>query len=135
MTIQTGKRTLPLSPHPDHLRKEAKARLAEMKTHQPLARLVDAQFALARDYGFASWGHLMAEVMKRGEGPRSRAAALRRWRLRPVFDPDGEQEAHAAFFRIGVAAHVGFFLTAFAGVMLVLVASHPPLLAQLIRAI
>ena len=125
MTSETGKRTLPLSPHSDHLRKEAKVRLAELKARQPLARLADAQFALARDYGFASWGHLRAEVIKRGEGPRSRAAAFRRWRLRPRFEPDGEQEAHAAFFRIGVAAQVGFFLTAFAGVMLVLVASQP----------
>ncbi len=120
MTIQTGKRTLPLSPHPDHLRKEAKARLAEMKTRLPTARLGDAQAALARDYGFASWGHLIAEVIRLGgQGPRSHAAAFRRWRLRPIFDPDAEQEAHIAFFRIGVATQVGFFLAAFAGTGLV----------------
>jgi hypothetical protein len=119
MTSETGKRTLPLSPHPDHLRKEAKARLADLKAHQPMARLADAQFIMARDYGFASWGHLMAEVISRGEGPRSHVAAFRRWRLRPIFDPDAEQEAHIAFFRIGAAAHVGFFLAAFAGTGLV----------------
>ena len=61
-------RTLPLSPHPDHLRKEAKARLAEMKSRVATARLADAQALLARDYGFASWGHLMAERQRRGRG-------------------------------------------------------------------
>jgi hypothetical protein len=136
MTSETGKRTLPLSPHPDHLRKEAKARLAEMKTRLPTARLGDAQAALARDYGFASWGHLIAEVIKLGgQGPRSQAAAYRRWRLRPIFDPDAEQEAHIAFFRIGAAAHVGFFLSALAGMGMVLLAPSLAHLAQLIRAI
>jgi len=135
MTSETGKRKLPLSPHPDHLRKEAKAYLADMRTRLPSARLADAQLALARDYGFAGWGHLMAEVGKRGEGPRSRAAAFRRWRLRPPHDPEAELETYLAFFHVGVVAHVGFFLTALAGVGLVVVTPGYTDLAQLIRTI
>jgi hypothetical protein len=133
MTSET--RRLPLSPHPDHLRKEAKAYLAELKTRAPTARLAEAQLLLAREYGFAGWGHLMAEAMKGGEGPRSRSAALCRWRLRPLSDPDAEQENHLALFHIGVVAHLGFFLAALAGVGLVVIAPGYNELAQLIRTI
>jgi hypothetical protein len=59
-TSNTGKRPLPPLPHPDHLRKEAKARLAELKTRVPSARLADVQFTLAREYGFANWAALQA---------------------------------------------------------------------------
>lgn len=58
MTSIAGKRTLPLTPHHDHLRKEAKARLAELKMRVPSARLADVQFTLAREYGFANWAAL-----------------------------------------------------------------------------
>ena len=76
MNTEPGKRTLPLSPHPDHLRKEAKARLGEIKARSPSARLADAQHALARDCGFVSWGHLRAEVIKRGQRRGTPAGSL-----------------------------------------------------------
>jgi hypothetical protein len=121
MTNDTPKRVLPLTPHPDHLRKEAKARLIELKTRIPSARLADVQFTLAREYGFASWPLLMAEVERRC-GQRRRTVLCSAWRRRYQNDPldaDEESEAHADFFRVGVAAQVGFFLAAFAAVGLV----------------
>jgi hypothetical protein len=55
-------RQLPERPNLDHLKTEAKRRLAEMRLGAPHAKLADAQFALARDYGFASWRELKARV-------------------------------------------------------------------------
>ena len=55
-------RTLPPRPNLNHLKKEAKSRLRQMQATSPGARLADAQHALARDYGFASWPKLKAHV-------------------------------------------------------------------------
>src|SRR5262245_12049915 len=49
---------LPPKPSLEQLRKQAKDRLAAM----PGAKLADAQFALARDYGFESWPKLVHHV-------------------------------------------------------------------------
>jgi hypothetical protein len=49
---------LPPRPSLEQLRKQAKERLASM----PDAKLADAQFALARDYGFDSWPKLARHV-------------------------------------------------------------------------
>ena len=71
---------------------------------------------------FVIQNHVFPEcwVMRRSAmGPRSAVAAFWRWRYRQVPEPDTELEAQAAFFRVGVAAQVGFFLAAFAGVGLV----------------
>ena len=46
----------------DWLRKHAKARLDELLATQPEAQLSDAQFALAKEYGFSSWRALKAHV-------------------------------------------------------------------------
>jgi len=50
--------TLPPRPSLEQLRKQAKDRLETM----PDGRLADAQFALARDYGFESWPKLVHHV-------------------------------------------------------------------------
>ena len=50
--------SLPARPSLEQLRKQAKERLASM----PDAKLADAQFALARDYGFDSWPKLVRHV-------------------------------------------------------------------------
>lgn len=55
-------RPLPESPSLDWLRKEAKRNLAELRRTQPAAKLADAQFALAKRYGFPSWRALKAHV-------------------------------------------------------------------------
>jgi len=55
-------RDLPTTPNLEHLRKQAKRRLAEMRLENPELQLADAQHALAREYGFASWPKLKAHV-------------------------------------------------------------------------
>lgn len=54
----------PLPPRPDldWLRKTAKQRLAALRAEDPGARLHQAQLAVARTYGFASWRALKAHV-------------------------------------------------------------------------
>ena len=58
----TGTLTLPEHPNLDWLRKQAKRRLDELRTTNARARLADAQFDLAKQYGFASWRALKARV-------------------------------------------------------------------------
>jgi hypothetical protein len=55
-------RNLPDRPNLEFLKKEAKARLDALQRADPAAQLADAQHALARDYGFASWPKLKAHV-------------------------------------------------------------------------
>src|SRR5262245_19563887 len=54
--------SLPLRASLEHLRNEAKQRLKTMRAQDPAARLADAQLAVARDYGFASWRRLKAAL-------------------------------------------------------------------------
>jgi ankyrin repeat protein len=53
---------LPDEPSLEWLRKQAKRRLEELRLADPAALLADAQFALARQYGFSSWRALKAHV-------------------------------------------------------------------------
>lgn len=55
-------RDLPRVPNLDHLKKQAKVLLGELRQLAPTARLADAQRVLARQYGFPSWGKLKAHV-------------------------------------------------------------------------
>lgn len=54
--------SLPDAPDLDWLRKQAKRRLAELRKATPAAKLSDAHFDLARQYGFSSWRSLKAYV-------------------------------------------------------------------------
>jgi ankyrin repeat protein len=54
--------TLPAQPNLEHLRNEAKRRLKALRARAPDAKLADAQLAVARDYGFASWRALKTHV-------------------------------------------------------------------------
>ena len=49
---------LPARPSFEQLRKRASERLRDLRLNNPSAKLADAQFALARDYGFANWAQL-----------------------------------------------------------------------------
>ncbi|MBV8580620.1 MAG: ankyrin repeat domain-containing protein [Candidatus Eremiobacteraeota bacterium] len=53
---------LPERPSLDWLRKTAKQRLKRLREEAPSAHLTDAQFALAREYGFESWRALKSHV-------------------------------------------------------------------------
>ncbi|HXQ33006.1 MAG TPA: hypothetical protein VN843_03170 [Anaerolineales bacterium] len=55
-------RNLPPHPNLEHLRKQAKDLLHDLQQHNPASKLADAQFALAREYGFASWPKLKSYV-------------------------------------------------------------------------
>ncbi|OJT96866.1 MAG: hypothetical protein BGN82_04385 [Alphaproteobacteria bacterium 65-7] len=131
MTGIPGKRALPVLPHPDHLRKQAKVRLVAMKARASGARLAEAQAVLAREYGFASWAALLAEVARRGESPRGQYARIRRAPVAPLvpgfllgLPPDDEGGLNQAFVRSGVIAQTGFLLAILAGVGLVLWTMH-----------
>src|SRR5262245_33560290 len=53
---------LPAQPNIEWLKKAAKQRLAELRAHNPGAKLNEAQRAVANDYGFKSWRALKAHV-------------------------------------------------------------------------
>jgi hypothetical protein len=55
-------RPLPDRPNLEHLKKQAKALHRRMQEENPGATLADAQHALAREYGAASWPKLRAHV-------------------------------------------------------------------------
>ncbi len=54
--------SLPPSPSLEWLRKEAKRRLAELRRANADAQLADAQFDVAKQYGFSSWRALKSHV-------------------------------------------------------------------------
>src|SRR5262245_43509274 len=58
----SGSLSLPEHPNLDWLRKQAKRRLDELQKTNPSAQLADAQFELAKQYGFSSWRALKAHV-------------------------------------------------------------------------
>jgi hypothetical protein len=58
-------RDLPRSPNLDHLKKQAKVLLDELRRLAPTAKLADAQRVIARQYGFESWPRLKAHVERR----------------------------------------------------------------------
>jgi len=51
-----------MRPNLDHLRKQAKALLPDLRKENPAARLADAQLAIARKSGFANWPGLARHV-------------------------------------------------------------------------
>jgi ankyrin repeat protein len=55
-------RELPARPNLGYLKKLAKQRLIAMRSHRHGARLAEAQLAVAREHGFASWRKLKANV-------------------------------------------------------------------------
>jgi ankyrin repeat protein len=54
--------SLPDAPNLDWLRKQAKRRLEELRRTDPGAQLAQAQFELAKQYGFSSWRALKSRV-------------------------------------------------------------------------
>lgn len=127
----TGKRILPSVPHPDHLRKQAKSRLAVLRTRAPATRLAEAQSLIAREYGFANWAALLAEVETRVQSPRGQwrnvqrahVAALypERFRQDALLDGEADIQATQRFFLAGAAAHIGFLFAALVGIALLFI--------------
>jgi hypothetical protein len=55
-------RPLPDRPNLEYLKREAKDLLRTLQQQRPVAKLADAQHALARQYGFTSWTRLKRHV-------------------------------------------------------------------------
>ncbi len=69
-------RLLPALPSLEHLKKQARRQLRALLAADPTATLAAVQFALAREYGFASWRQLKSEVERRaGAAPPAPAPA------------------------------------------------------------
>src|SRR5215469_18862316 len=84
-------RELPAKPNLEHLKKQAKELLRDLQLSKPAAverfgslglnatlgdaKLADAQYVLARDYGFASWPKLKEHVDHLTLTPAERLAA------------------------------------------------------------
>jgi hypothetical protein len=83
-----GERTLPVHPNLDHLKSEAKERLKAMRLATPDCRLAEAQFQMARDYGFPSWRALKAHVDRRA-GPNPFARYVGAYRHDPAVISNG----------------------------------------------
>lgn len=58
-------RNLPEHASLEYLKKLAKEQLRVLRASQPSAKLADAQLAIAREHGFASWRALKAEIDRR----------------------------------------------------------------------
>ena len=115
MAEQTPVPPLPLpdKPNLEWLRKEAKRRLDELQKTNPSAQLADAQFDLAKRYGFSSWRALKAHIDSLSvEGQLFDAAKLGDVaRLTALLDPHPDR-VHArdkpyAHTLLHVAAHAG----------------------------
>jgi ATP-dependent Clp protease adapter protein ClpS len=75
-----GPRALPAHPNLEHLKNEAKQRLRSLQEADATAKLADAQFQIAREYGFASWRQLKAEVERHANGtPRPSSVHVWLW--------------------------------------------------------
>ena len=61
-THGSARSALPDAPNLEWLRKEAKRRLAELRQAKPDAKLAEAQFEIAKQYGFPSWRALKAHI-------------------------------------------------------------------------
>jgi ClpA/ClpB-like protein len=87
---------LPPRPSLGHLRKQAKDLLRELRQQRPAATLVEAQHALARRYGFASWPKLKAHVEQLAARPS-----------RATFHRYSAKAREAVFFARDEAARAG----------------------------
>src|SRR5712671_524107 len=58
----SGSSSLPDAPNLDWLRKQAKRTLSELRKTDSRAKLADAQFELAKQYGFSSWRALKTHI-------------------------------------------------------------------------
>jgi ankyrin repeat protein len=108
----TGALKLPDNPNLDWLRKEAKRRLEAMLSVNPGAQLADAQFDLARRYGFSSWRALKAHIDALTiEGQLVDAAKNDAVRLKALLDehPDKVQSRSKPYewSLLHAAAHAG----------------------------
>jgi hypothetical protein len=108
--VMTGTlRQLPPVPNPDNLRKQAKTRLVALRAHASSTRLADAQHLIAREYGFANWAALQAEVARRQQSPLACYALIRRISRPAPHQRDLEETPLASNSMLGAAATASIF--------------------------
>ena len=86
-------RHLPSRPNLDHLRNQAKDLLGDILKSNPGWKLADAQHAIAREYGFASWPKLKSHVESRASGltdPDTESAGRSQREVGEVDRPDND---------------------------------------------
>jgi hypothetical protein len=111
-----------------------------MRAKLPTAKLADAQLTLAREYGFASWAALQAEVASRIQSPngqwrkvrQAHVAALypERFRQDALLEDEADIQTNLRFFTAGAVAQIGFLAAAMVGVALVFVGTGQMHLGQ-----
>jgi hypothetical protein len=105
-------RHLPEFPNLDHLKKQARELLRDLRTLSPDARLSDAQRVLARQYGFAGWPQLKANVEGLGleKADRRAVADFVKGLARRSLARVQAEHAGGAFARYTEAARRSIFL-------------------------
>jgi hypothetical protein len=73
-------RRLPALPNLEHLRKQAKELLLELRRQTPESKLADAHHAIAVEYGFSNWPALKARV----EALAAQRPFRGTWRMHPA---------------------------------------------------
>ena len=96
-------RDLPPNPNLEHLKKQAKALLENLRQRNADATLVDAQHALAREYGFPSWPKLKAHL----EAAAAPTAAPEAPKPKRLFDRFTMATRQALFFSRYESATLG----------------------------
>lgn len=96
-------RDLPHRPNLEHLKKQAKALLRELRQRDAHTSLADALHALARDYGFASWAKLKAHIEAPSVPPLPSAPSS----PAPLFPRFTEAARRTLFFSRYEAASLG----------------------------
>ncbi|MCX6123964.1 MAG: 3,4-dihydroxy-2-butanone-4-phosphate synthase [Proteobacteria bacterium] len=109
-------RSFPAHPSLEFLRKQAKDQLHTMQQSNPQVKLADAQWQLAKEYGFASWPKLKASITDTPQDQFSGAIrALRSGQPVILFDDiGGENEGDFIFAAEKITPEAINFLTKFA---------------------
>ena len=97
-------RDLPAHPNFDQLKKQAKALLRTLREKRADATRADAQHAVAREYGFASWPKLKSHVEALPGAPDPQPTTPS---PRPMFDRFTHAARKALFFSRYEAAQLG----------------------------
>ena len=95
-------RRLPPVPSLEHLRKQAKELLRELRRQRPQSKLADAQHAIAVEYGCRNWPALKARV----EAVGGDTAFAGTWRMNPAKSRQPAGDSLVPTLHISVAADI-----------------------------
>lgn len=117
MTNTSVSLQFPANPSLEHLRKEAKEHLKAMRLASDDVTLSEAQFRLARSYGFSSWRALKEEVERRRGTFRPPPLQIGAFQTRPAaaihWMPDAGR-AEQTFSPLSILPFLAMYLIPFA---------------------